>query len=377
MSSYSVFHSGAGAPGKSKARRPLVVIVLIVAGLIGVCGDAYCLDTGKGKNIRTFNVGYTVLDLKYPGVSQESQLTVAVWYPTAQSPKQHVYGAPTTGLMAVDAEPFAQARPFPLLVFSHGYGGSGLGSVFFTEELAGRGWIVVAPDHHDKYSAVRIRTGHNKDLDREGFFRSAREIAASNPSGRNAYLYRVNELKATLEGILDSDRFGKLIDRNRIAVGGHSLGGFTALGLCGPIKDMRDDRVKAVLVFSSGASGFFFTPTELSSVKAPSMLMFGERERESKRGTKTITELADLIYSALPQPKYFLEIKGANHFSFNNRFTETFASRLLSGTEEQFQVIRRYSIAFLERYVAGKAEAKETLHRNDPLLSRYFKEVSE
>ena len=132
------------------------------------------------------------------------------------------------------------------MVFSHGYGGGGLGAVFFTEALAARGWIVAAPDHHDRHSAVRIRTGR-QDFDRAGLLRHAREIAGSGPDDRGPYLYRLDEMKVALDGMVESKLFGKIIDRGKIAVGGHSFGGFTSLGLCGTIPERRDARIKAVL----------------------------------------------------------------------------------------------------------------------------------
>ncbi len=74
-----------------------------------------------------------------------------------------------------------------------------------------------------------------------------------------------------------------------------------------------------------------------------------------------------------PPPKYFLEIKDANHFSFNNRFTHRRSARRLSGTEEQFEVIRKYSIAFLEKHVARKVNQDTILEQQDALLTRYLK----
>jgi predicted dienelactone hydrolase len=356
--------------------RILQFVVFVVAVLIGLCRTVYSFDTGKDGDGRRFNVGYRTLDLKYQGTGGETVLTVAVWYPTAVSPKPHIYGGTTAGQVAVDAEPLAQGAPYPLLVFSHGYGGSGLGSVFFTEQLAARGWIVAAPDHHDRHSAVRIRTGQKRDFDRLGLLRDAREIANSGPADRDAYLYRIQELKLVLDRMLESNQFGKLIDWQKIAVGGHSLGGFTALGLCGTIDRLRNNRIKALLLFSTGAGGYLFEDSELAAVKVPSMILFGERERGQKRGTRTMGELAEKVYKNLPPPRYLLEIMGANHFSFNNRFSDKWAARILSGNEGQFQVIRRYSIAFLERYVAGKIEAEKTLQHQDPLLTRYLKESS-
>jgi predicted dienelactone hydrolase len=321
-----------------------------------------------------FNVGFRVLDLKYRNQGQEQTLTVAVWYPTAAQPSPHNYGGPTNGNVAVDGAPIAWGGPFPFLGFSHGYGGTGLSAVFFTEALAARGWIVACPDHHDRYSAFRIRTGQEKDFDPLGFLQDAKEIAASGPGDRGKYLYRLDEMRLVLDGMLICDPFGKMIDRDRVAVGGHSLGGFTALGLSGAIEERHDPRIKAVLLFSTGASGYLFREDELAAVRIPSMLFMGEREEYQLRGSKTMSELSTKIYRNVSLPKYFVEVKGASHFSFNNRFADNAMARLMSGTEAQFDVIRRYSIAFLEKYVAGRKDAGHVLNRSDPLLKRYMRE---
>jgi predicted dienelactone hydrolase len=149
-----------------------------------------------------------------------------------------------------------------------------------TERLAARGWIVVAPDHHDRHSAVRIRIGQNKEVDRWGLLHHAKEIASSSPADQGKYLYRLDEMKLAIDGMLNSPTFSNSIDKERIAVGGHSLGGYTALGFCGTIKKRHDHRIKAVLLFSTGAGGYLFTRDELRSVKMPSMLFLGEREKE-------------------------------------------------------------------------------------------------
>jgi predicted dienelactone hydrolase len=330
-------------------------------------------DTGNNKAGNRFHVGYRVLDFKYRSAGKERTLTVAVWYPTSKLTKPYKYGGLINGNIALDAEPSAEG-PYPLLVFSHGYGGSGLGHVFLTEPLAARGWIVVAPDHNDKYSWVRIRSGYNRDLDRQAFWRDALLIAGSTPEDRSAYVYRLDEMKLVLDRILEYEPLAKLIDRKRIALGGHSFGGYTALGLCGTIEGRRDDRIKAILLFSTGAGGYLFTQEELAAVNIPSMYFLGEKERGQWRGTRTMAELAEKVYGNLPQPKYLLEIKGANHFSFNNRFTDNHRTWLLRKSEEQLRVIRRYSIAFLEKHVAGVRDASSVLEQHDPLLTRYVRE---
>lgn len=331
-------------------------------------------DLGAGAAPSNFSVGFQVLDLSYRRGGQEQSLTVAIWYPTKAQPKVHKYGGPTNGTVALNAEPDPARGPYPLLVFSHGYGGSGLGSVFFTEALAARGWIVACPDHHDAHSAVRIRTGQQQDLDRGGLLRHVKEITASGPADRVKYLYRLEEMQLVLGRILASETFGPLIDKGRVAVGGHSFGGFTSLGLCGPIPERHDPRIKAVLLFSTGAGSYLFTEEELAAVRIPSMLFMGEREGKQLRGSRSMLELETRIFRNVSPPKYLLVVKGGTHFSFNNRFSGALGARLMSGTESQFEVIRRYSIAFLERHVLGREYAEHVLRENDPMLAGYWRE---
>jgi len=365
-----------GFLGTVSVRKTFRFIILGLALLANLCCIASYSEAGKALTNNVFHVGYRILDLKYQASEKERIVTIAVWYPTVTPPKRFIYGGPTRGSIALDAEPHIEGGPYPLLVFSHGYGGSGLGSVFFTEPLAALGWIVVAPDHHDRHTAVRIRSGGMADYDSLGLLRHAQEITRSGPNDREAYLYRLDEMKLVLDRILESEPFGKLIDRNKITVGGHSFGGFTALGLCGTIEERRDDRIKAVLLFSTGAGGYLFRESELAAVKVPSMYFLGEREKDQKRGSQTMAELADKIYRNLPPPKYLLEIRGANHFSFNNCFNNRAAHLSLCGAEEQFGVIRRYSIAFLEKHGAGKKDVSSVLEQQDPLLTRYIREPS-
>lgn len=340
--------------------------------LFGIFSFLFCA-LAFSQETHFFNVGYRVLDLEYEEGAHNKTLTVAVWYPTTAHTAAYRYGGTTHGKIAIDA-PIAKPGAYPLLVFSHGYGGSGLGAVFLTEALAERGWIVACPDHHDTHSAVRIRSGQLQSFDRSGLLRHAKQISASQPADRAKYLYRVNELHRVLKGMLASDIFGQWIDQERVAVGGHSFGGFTALGLSGTLKEHYNATIKALLLFSTGAGGYLYTDDELHAVRMPSMLFLGEHEQTQQRGSVNMSHLSHKIFRNLAAPKYFLEIKGADHFSFNNRFSNTVGAKMLSGSDAEFAVIRHYAVAFLERYVAGKQDATEILSRSDPRLTRYLVE---
>lgn len=328
-------------------------------------------NRGSQENTRKYNVGFRVVTMEVNTGGTAKSLDVAVWYPTAAEPKNYCYSGPAYGQVAPGAAPLTDSGTFPMLAFSHGYGGCGLASSFFTEELASRGWIVACPDHHDSHNAARSATGPNRNLDRQGLIDGARDIVSTTPDGRGRFMYRPDELEATINGMISSSLFGTLIDTSRIAAGGHSFGGFTSISLCGTIPGYHDRRIKALLLFSTGAAAYLLTEEELSHVQVPSMLMMGQRERNQKRGERTMEELEMTLFRNMPVPKYFLEIKGASHFSFNIRTSDSPGTRLLSGTGEQFDVITRYGIAFLEKYVAGCPCDDSILKTQDPMLTRY------
>ena len=334
-----------------------------------VLGLKLGIQPALGQDLTSaYKVGFRAVDLDFPNSKTETELTVAVWYPSTDKPEQFIYGGPTKGMVAVKGEPIKTQEQFPLLIFSHGYGGFGFSAVFLTEHLAAQGWVVVAPDHHDSHFVGRIHTGRNKKLERSGFLQYAKQIASSSPSDRKKYVYRLNEMQCALDGILKHPVFGPLIDKDKMVLGGHSFGGYTVLGLCGTIPQIYDPRIKAVLLFSTGAGGYLYTADELSNVCIPTMLFMGERERNHKRGDKTMLEIQKKIFSNISAPKYFLEVKGAGHFSFNNQLFSTLGSWILSGNKNTFAVIRRYSIAFLEKYTAGKSYLDQVLDKKDPML---------
>ena len=256
-------------------------------------------------------------------------------------------------------------------MFSHGYGGSGLGSLFLTEYLASMGWVVIAPDHHDRYSAVRISEGQVKAFDRLGFYHDAKVIGRSGPQQRGNYLYRVDELQQVMDWALGSAPYASLVNRDEVAVGGHSLGGFTALGLCGTLPERRDPRIKALLLFSTGAGAYLYREDELARVKLPTIYLYGEKEREQGRGERSMLELADKLYRNLSSPTYMYEVKGATHTSFNNRFSNNWGARMLSGDPEEFAVIRHFAVAFLRTYVEHLDEQRDGLVQANPMISRF------
>ncbi len=85
-------------------------------------------------------------------------LPVDVWYPAteqhqgedlADATRDHYQVIPGMPEVTQDAvrDAIAEAGPFPLIVFSHGFGGDKRQSTFFCTHLASHGFAVAAMDH--------------------------------------------------------------------------------------------------------------------------------------------------------------------------------------------------------------------------------------
>jgi predicted dienelactone hydrolase len=137
-------------------------------------------------------------------------LMVELWYP-APAGADRVRIADNAvwqgTLAAVDAE--AVAGRHPVVLLSHGLDGAARNLGWLAAELAVAGHVVVAPDH----------TGTS--------------FAAPDRALRADLAVRPAQLHRALRAVLADPRFGPLIDRDRVAAIGHSLGGFTVLAAAG------------------------------------------------------------------------------------------------------------------------------------------------
>jgi len=147
------------------------------------------------------------------------ELTTLVWYPAAgdtlETPQP--VGPPgrpyfDIGPAAVDATVATAPKDFPLIVLSHGTGGSAVNLVWFAEALAGHGYIAAAVNH----------PGNNA-------------IDGYTVPGFTLWWLRARDLSSVIEGLLADPTFGPRIDPRRIGAAGHSLGGYTVLALAGGI----------------------------------------------------------------------------------------------------------------------------------------------
>jgi predicted dienelactone hydrolase len=132
-----------------------------------------------------------------------------VFYPSTQPSKITRIGP--YELHAVRDAP-AISGPKPLVLISHGHGGSDLGHHDLAVYLAGHGFIAATLEHP-------------KDNFRD----------ASGDGHPEVEIGRPIQVKATISTLLDDARWKTLIDPQRIGVAGFSNGGYTALLLVGAV----------------------------------------------------------------------------------------------------------------------------------------------
>jgi predicted dienelactone hydrolase len=232
----------------------------------------------------------------------------------------------------------APERGYPVVVFSHGYTGCNTQSVFLMEALARAGYLVLAPNHKD----ATCGTARGGWFPGKGLTKRPQEpFRDASKWSDETYKDRATDIEAVLDTVLRKTEFeGVLLDRDRIGIAGHSLGGYTALGLAGGWPSWKDGRIKAVLALSPHCSPFVLNKT-LGQMDVPVMYQGGTRDF----GETSLVKRAGGAYDMSSPPKYYVELNGAGHFAWtdlNRRYQE---------------VIDAYSVAFFDRYLKCQPEA--------------------
>ncbi|AUY53358.1 alpha/beta fold hydrolase [Streptomyces sp. CB01881] len=241
---------------------------------------------------------------------------------------QKTAGAPT---LVVSAKPVILSAPgrgedlqvrvsapatggdLPVIVFSHGFGWSMNGYAPLADFWAAHGFVVLQPTHLDSRTLG---------------------LPAEDPRTPRIWRFRIEDLKRVLDGldVLEASVPGLAgrLDRERIAVAGHSWGAQTASTLLGarvldsdavPGEDLSDPRVKAGVLLALTGSGDDLTPfaaenfpfmrPSFDTMTAPALIVAGDNDQShlSTRGPDWFTD----PYTYSPGSKSLLTLFGAEH----------------------------------------------------------------
>ena len=230
------------------------------------------------------------------------------------------------------------SRSVPLIVFSPGYGGTRKSYGYLGKGWSAADYIVLVPTHAGSDDVALRKNALRGVQDPAQAFANQTERAGD-------VRFIVSSLKE-IEHQVPALK-GK-IDRKRIGVGGHSMGGGTALLIMGataskasgPPVNFRDTHVRAAVAMSPPGPGrTAFTEQSWAGIRSPVMTMSGTRDR-GVGGEPP--EWRTQPFKQMPAgEKYQVTVKGANHLAFamGSRFHDC---------------ILRESTAFWDTYLKGQ-----------------------
>ncbi len=213
----------------------------------------------------------------------------------------------------------------PVLFFSHGFGACQTSSNFLKRALAARGYWVFAPRHAD------ARCGSRQGSPPAVPFGVPAEWSDA------TYVERANDILAVHGALQANPAYAKRIDFSRVGYVGHSLGGYTVVGLAGGWSAWgKAPGVRAVLALAPYIEPYVQHGT-LPRLTVPIMFQGGTADSGI---TPNVTRRGG-GYDAAPTPKYLVVFSGATHASWGDR------------RRESHDEIVAYAAAFLDRYVRG------------------------
>jgi predicted dienelactone hydrolase len=253
----------------------------------------------------------------------------------------------------------AAAAKAPVVLFSHGLGGSRDGNAFMGRHWAGRGYAAIFVQHPGSDTAV----WRDKPVGER--MRSMRQAA----NGRN-FLLRVQDIPAVLDQLeawarSDGHPLANRLDLGRVGMSGHSFGALTTQAVSGQsqvLADFNEARIKAAIAFSPSTPRRGDAGQAFASVRIPWMLMTGTKDVAAIGGQDLQSRLA--VFPALPAGgKYELVLDNAEHSAFTDR--------ALPGDREprnpnHHRAILALSTAFWDAWLKGDPAARAWLDGNGP-----------
>ena len=255
----------------------------------------------------------------------------------------------------------ANTAPEPVILFSHGLGGTRTGSAFLGEHWAARGYVAVFLQHPGSDDSVW------KDEPVRERMRAMKQAASL-----DNFLLRVQDVPAVLNQLeiwnaAKTNPLAGRLDLKKVGMSGHSFGAVTTEAVSGESSPMggqtfTDSRIRAAIAFSPSSPKTGSAAKAFGSVKIPWMLMTGTKDVAPIGDTDVASRLA--VYPALHgAPKYGVVLHNAEH--------SVFTDRALPGDREprnpnHHRVILALSTAFWDAYLRGDASALAWLNGPGP-----------
>lgn len=251
--------------------------------------------------------------------------------------------------------------PVPVVLFSHGLGGSREGSAYLGRHWAGRGYWAVFLQHPGSDTSTWSDEPRSRRLE------SMRDAA-----DMENFMLRVRDVSAVLDQLErwnreDGHILKEKLDLAHIGMSGHSFGAVTTQAVSGQ-KFGRgrlvsaDARIDAAVIMSPSSPNAGSPENAFGEVAIPWLLMTGTKDVSVIGNADMKSRLA--VFPALPAGrKYELVLEGAEHSAFTER-----ALPGDSGTRNpnHHRAILALSTAFWDAYLRNDEKAREWLDGDGP-----------
>ncbi|MCB1226736.1 MAG: hypothetical protein KDK99_13055 [Verrucomicrobiales bacterium] len=250
------------------------------------------------------------------------------------------------------------ATAHPIVLFSHGLGGSRNNNAFLGRCWAQAGYIAVFMQHPGSDEAVwRGQGGAAAAM-------AALKAAANLQASRDRFLdvpFVIDQLEHW-----NSEQGHPLyqkLDLAHIGMSGHSFGAVTSQGLMGQTFRIggpyTDPRITAFLLMSPSAHRATSPEQAFQAVTAPVFCMTGTED-----GSPVEPDLDPLsrqqVYAALPAgDKYQIVFEGARHMAFGD-------AQLAARNDRYHAIIEQLSTRFWDAYLKADVHAKAWLQSDQP-----------
>ena len=249
----------------------------------------------------------------------------------------------------------------PVLLFSHGLGGSREGNAFMGRHWAARGYIPVFIQHPGSDTEVWQDKPPGQRME------EMRRAAST-----DNFLLRAKDVPAILDQLerwnkADGHVLAGRLDLKRVGMSGHSFGAVTTQAVSGQttaggLISFTDTRIKAAIAFSPSSPRRGDPKQAFGRVRIPWMLMTGTRDVAIIGDATLESRLA--VFPALPPGgKYELVLYDAEHSAFTDR---ALPGDKVPRNPNHHRAILALSTAFWDTFLKDNQAARDWLDGNGP-----------
>jgi predicted dienelactone hydrolase len=305
-------------------KNKLLIPALLIFSIVSKCAraaDAYDSTANKTE--------VASLSLDWQDAARDREVPVKIYYPKNPTGK------------------------LPVIIFSHGLGGSRAGYSYLGESWASHGYISIHLTHRGTDTQALLEAG-------VAHMAEQMKKIISDPMQAVDRCKDVGFAIDQLEGLNANDKLPLKghIDVDKVGMAGHSYGGNTTMLTSGEVsrsgRSWADPRIKCAIAMSPPVA----VPERLydrtwAQINIPLFVMTGTKDDSPVGETKAAQRRIPYDHLALA-PAYLLILNGGDHMVFSGR-------RQQESDEAFEQLITQGSLAFWDAYLRDNAAAKAWL----------------